>query len=76
MAVRSFFKYNDLPLGMVSIAKTWVKYHNRDITKIEIKEILNISSPRERAFFSVMEPWQISSHYVCYRRIFHKILFD
>ena len=53
-AVRSFFKYNDLPLGYVPIAKAKVTYHNRDITKEEILKILEVSRPRDKAFFSMM----------------------
>jgi len=53
-AVRSFFKYNDLPLGFVPIGKNRVKFHNRDIKKEEITEILKLSKPRDRAFFCMM----------------------
>jgi len=52
--VKSFFKYNDLPLGHVPTAQPRVLYHNRDITHEEIKLILDASRPRERAFFAVM----------------------
>jgi len=53
-AIKSFFKYNDLPLGHVPIAKARVIHHNRDITKEEIKLILESSKPRERAFYAIM----------------------
>jgi len=52
--VKSFFKYNDLPLGHIPIGKRRVIFHNRDITKNEIEEILKASRPRDRAFFCVM----------------------
>ncbi len=52
--VRSFFKYNDLPLGHVPIAKRKIVYHNRDITKTEIVNVLVSSRPRDRAFFCMM----------------------
>jgi integrase/uncharacterized protein YeeX (DUF496 family) len=54
VAVKSFFKYNDLPLAFVPTAKTHVLYHNRDITKEEIQQILAVSNPREKAFFAMM----------------------
>ncbi|UCE16287.1 MAG: hypothetical protein JSV12_01335 [Candidatus Bathyarchaeota archaeon] len=53
-AVRSFFKYNDLPLGHVPIPRMKITYHNRDIAKVEIVEILKLSRPRDRAFFCMM----------------------
>jgi len=52
--VKSFFKYNDLPLGHVPIAQRRVLYHNRDITKDEVNLILDASSPREKAFYTIM----------------------
>ena len=53
-AIRSFFKYNDLPLGHVPIPRMKITYHNRDIAKEEIVEILKQSRVRDRAFFCVM----------------------
>ena len=53
-AIRSFFKYNDLPLGHIPLAKNKITYHNRDITKEEVQQILAISRPRDRAFFCMM----------------------
>jgi len=53
-AVKSFFKYNDLPLGYVPAAKMRVIYHNKDITHDEVKIILDASKPREKAFFLLM----------------------
>jgi integrase len=53
-AIRSFFKYNDLPLGYVPTAKNRVTYHNRDIKLEEIKKILVTGTPRDRAFYSLM----------------------
>ena len=52
--VRSFFKYNDLPLGFIPTSKNRVAFHNRDITKEEIIRILNNASPRDRAFYLMM----------------------
>jgi integrase len=52
--VKNFFKYNDLPLGLVPQARKKVTFHNRDIEKEEIVRILNVSTPRDKAFFAVM----------------------
>lgn len=49
-SVKSFFKYNDLPLAYVPTAKTRITYHNRDIKCGEITDILQASRPRDRAF--------------------------
>ena len=53
-AIKSFFKYNDLPLAYVPTPKNKITYHNRDIAKTEIVEILKISRPRDRSFFCMM----------------------
>jgi integrase len=53
-AVKSFFRYNDLPIGFLPRAKIQVTYHNRDIEKEEILAIIEQSRPRERAFFAFM----------------------
>jgi len=52
--VRSFFKYNDLPLGHVPLGRAKVTYHNRDITREEVQQILAISRPRDRAFYCMI----------------------
>lgn len=54
-AVRSFFKYNDLPLGYVPVARRRIVFHNRDITKEDIEEILKVTERlRDKAFFCMM----------------------
>lgn len=53
-AVKSFFKYNDLPLGHTPIGRNRVIFHNRDISREEIAQILAISRPRDKAFFCMM----------------------
>jgi len=63
--VKSFFKYNDLPLGHVPTAQLRVLYHNRDITHEEVKLILDASKPRERAFFTVMAQSGLRPHTIC-----------
>lgn len=53
-SVRSFFKYNDLPLGYVPLARRRVTFHNRDITKEEIERVFEGCNPRDRAYFCMM----------------------
>jgi integrase len=53
-AVKSFFKWNDLPLGRVPQAKNGDVFHNKDITKEEITQIIALLKIRERAFCVVM----------------------
>lgn len=53
-AVKSFFKYNDLSLGYVPLGNSRVIFHNREITKEEIAEVLGIADVRDAAFFSIM----------------------
>ncbi len=64
-AVKSFFKYNDFPLGFVPAIKLRVLYHNRDITHKEIKLILNSSRPRERAFYAIMAQSGLRPKTIC-----------
>ena len=52
--IKSFYKYNDLPLGHVPQARGDSVYHNRDITKEEIVQIMALAKIREKAFFAVM----------------------
>ncbi|MCW4051806.1 MAG: tyrosine-type recombinase/integrase, partial [Candidatus Bathyarchaeota archaeon] len=66
--VKSFFKYNDLPLAYVPIAKPRVLYHNRDITHEEINLILGASRPRERAFFALMAQSGLRPNTICLLR--------
>jgi integrase len=70
-AVKSFFKYNDLPLAFIPAGKRQVRYHNRDITKEEINAILDIVSPRDKAFFSMMAQSGIRPETLCNLRIKH-----
>jgi len=52
--VRSFFKYNDLPLGFIPSGSNLIEFHNRDIEKNEILEVLKLSNVRDRAFFCIL----------------------
>jgi site-specific recombinase XerC len=53
-AIKSFFKWNDLPLGRIPQAKHGETFHNKDITKEEIVQIMANLRMREKAFCAVM----------------------
>lgn len=61
-AVKSFYKYNDLPLGNIPQAMSGNVYHNRDITKEEIVQIMAVVKLREKAFFAVMAQSGLRPH--------------
>jgi integrase len=52
--VKSCFKYNNLPLNFMPSAKQFTKFHNRDITKEEIEQIIKEAEPREKAYYALM----------------------
>jgi integrase len=52
--VKSFFKYNDLSIAFIPKSSGRVVYHNRDIARDEVRQILGASKPRDKAFFSMM----------------------
>ena len=54
IAVKSFFKHNDFPLSYVPVIRRKVTFHNRDLDKAEILQILGMSAPREKAFYAIM----------------------
>jgi len=70
-AIKSFFKYNDLPLGHVPAAQLRVLYHNRDITHEELKLILDASTPREKAFFAIMAQSGLRPDTICNLKFEH-----
>ncbi len=70
-AVKSFFKYNDLPLGHVPQAMNGIIYHNRDLTKEEIVQIMAVSKIREKAFFAVMAQSGLRPHTIKQLRLKH-----
>ena len=61
-AVKSFYKYNDLPLGLVPQARNGIVYHNRDLTKEEIIQIMSVSKIREKTFFVIMAQSGLRPH--------------
>ena len=70
-AVKSFFLYNDLPLGRIPMARDIVTYHNRDITKEEITDFMSIANARDRAFFCVMAQSGLRPNTLCRLRLKH-----
>jgi integrase len=70
-AIKSFFKYMDLPLGFVSTPRLRVTYHNRDITHEEINLILDASTPREKAFFAIMAQSGLRPDTICNLKFEH-----
>jgi len=70
-AVRSFFKYSDLPLAYVPVARNKVTFHNRDMTKQEVVQVLQVSKPRDRAFFSMMAQSGLRPLTLCALKIKH-----
>jgi len=70
-AVKSFFKYIDLPLGFIPITKNLVTYHNRDIKKSEIREVLTQCNPRDKAFFCVIAQSGLRPFTLCQLKLKH-----
>jgi integrase len=70
-AVKSFFKHNDLPLAYVPTAKKKVIFHNRDIAKEEIQNILKVSDPRDKAFYTMMAQSGLRPETLCNLRLKH-----
>ncbi|MBS7616421.1 tyrosine-type recombinase/integrase [Candidatus Bathyarchaeota archaeon] len=52
--LRSFFSYWDIPLKVELPRHSYVMYHNRDLTKEEVRQILTFASARDRVIFLVM----------------------
>jgi integrase len=63
--IRSFFKYNNLPLNYLPTGKKFVVFHNRDITKEEIEEIIKQAEPREQAFYALMTQSGLRPNELC-----------
>jgi integrase len=63
--VKSFFKYNDLPLNYIPAGHKFVVFHNRDIVKEEIEEVIKIAEPREKAFYVLMVQSGLRPNEIC-----------
>jgi site-specific recombinase XerC len=70
-AVKSFFKWNNLPLGLVPQPMSGIVYHNRDLTKEEIIQIMAVSKLREKAFFVVMAQSGLRPHTIRQLKLKH-----
>ena len=70
-AVKSFYKYNDLLLGHIPQAMNGSVYHNRDITKEEIVQIMTQVKPREKAFFAFMAQSGLRPHTIKQLKLKH-----
>jgi site-specific recombinase XerD len=70
-AVKSFFMYNDLPLGHVPVGKAHTEFHNRDITKEEVLILLQGSRPREKAFYAIMCQSGLRPETICNLKLKH-----
>lgn len=68
-SVQSFFKYSNFPLDFIGTIRRRIVHHNRDITKDEIVQVLNISTPRERAFYTMMAQSGIRPSTLCALRL-------
>ena len=75
-AIKSFYKYNDLPLGHIPQAMSGTVFHNRDITKEEIVQIMAQNKIREKAFFAVMAQSGLRPHTIKQLKIKNLEAFD
>lgn len=64
-AVKSFFKYNDMPIGFMPASKRRGVFNNRDIEKEEIQAVIGGSEARERAFFAFMTQSGLRPETIC-----------
>jgi len=53
-AIRSYMRFWKVPLEVDLPKHPYVTYHNRDITKEEVKQILKFASPRDRVIYLVL----------------------
>ena len=70
-SVKSFLKYNRIQIGYIPSAKGTIEYHNRDIKREEIATILNVSIPRDRAFYAIMAQSCLRPVTICMLQIKH-----
>lgn len=67
--VKSFFKYNNLPLNYIPTGHKFIIFHNRDIEKDEIEEIVKDAEPREKAFYVLMTQSGLRPNEICNLKI-------
>lgn len=71
IAIKSFFKYSDFPLNFIPTVRRRVTFHNRDIDKKEIIQILGMSAPREKAFYAIMAQSGLRPSTLCKLQLKH-----
>lgn len=69
--VLSFFKHNDLPIGYIAPVRYRQIFHNKDIEAEDIVKILQVSAPRERAFYTFMAQSGLRPTTICNLRMRH-----
>jgi integrase len=69
--VLSFFKHSDLPIGFVPPVRYRTIFHNRDIEAAEIVKILEVSAPREKAFYTFMAQSGLRPTTICNLQLKH-----
>lgn len=69
--VLSFFKHSDLPIGFVPPVRYRTIFHNRDLEAAEIVKILEVSAPREKAFYTFMAQSGLRPTTICNLRLKH-----
>lgn len=52
--IKSFFRFWNIPIRVDLPRRACVIYHNRDLTRVEVKQILTFASPRDRIMWLVM----------------------
>lgn len=67
--IKSYFKYNDLPLGFIPAGSTITEFHNRDIAHSEVLEILKVSTPREKPFYTLIAQSGLRPDTLCKLRL-------
>jgi len=70
-AVKSFLRHNDCRLGHIANARQMVVFHNRDMEKEEIVEVLKLARSRDRAFFVFMAQSGLRPDTICHLKINH-----
>ena len=69
--VLRFFKHSDLPIGFVPPVRYRTVFHNRDIEAPEIVKILEVSAPREKAFYTFMAQSGLRPTTICNLQLKH-----
>jgi len=52
--LKSFFRFWNIPINISLPRRACVIYHNRDLTREEIKQILTFANPRDRVIWLIM----------------------